>query len=508
MQLKPNDEEQCESNVPPREDLVSPNDSKTAVSLTMANEFRTQVSGPVMKTEYVENNGLHSKKSTMALSKTPVPEFYVCALCKEVYTSDQDLSNHLQTHLQVAHTNREIKTSDDVLKHVELSQTVVPDRIKQEPAEIKPIISNQDTQFTARDSKKKVPATRSAPGPKSCEFHQCRLCDNVFTKKSELSAHNQVCGRSFERNDLSENESLIHTSTKLHKGTFCSETSKSHENEQPDISDGKHQCTECNRNFTLRSFLNRHINYAHRTKKALGSGPDKSDQENFQCNICNKTLISKNNLKEHMRIHNPDLQFECPYCHKKCTHRTNLQRHIKAVHTNDRPFKCTKCNKAYVEKRALQRHLKSCSGSCVVEDDNNINRHNVTEETYATFFDKTNERKCAKCGEEFACVVKLKTHILRHLNAKPYQCDKCKKRFQRTDTLKQHLKTHTEQKHLKTLTKQKIFQCAKCDKAFSSVTQLKDHIFVHKAPQFKCTLCESVYKHKRNLTSHMKCAHS
>ena len=54
----------------------------------------------------------------------------------------------------------------------------------------------------------------------------------------------------------------------------------------------------------------------------------------------------------------------------------------------------------------------------------------------------------------------------------------------------------------------KIFECAKCNKKFGCPKQLKSHIFVHKAPQFKCRMCDRVYKHKQNLTSHMTLDHS
>ena len=72
------------------------------------------------------------------------------------------------------------------------------------------------------------------------------------------------------------------------------------------------------------------------------------------------TLFSvKQNLMDHMRIHNPDAQFKCEFCDKRFSHPSNLKRHTISVHTDDRPFKCDKCNKGFVERRRLEWHLKS-----------------------------------------------------------------------------------------------------------------------------------------------------
>ena len=129
-------------------------------------------------------------------------------------------------------------------------------------------------------------------------------------------------------------------------------------------------------------------------------------------------------------------------------------------------------------------------------------KHTVTEETYKSFTDERNPLKCAKCAKIFPCQAKLQYHIMQYLNVKPYQCEECKKRFSKSYVLTRHIKNaHTGNK-------EKIFECTKCNRRFISSNELKHHIFVHKAPQFKCKICDRVYKHKKNLTSHMRLDHS
>lgn len=56
-----------------------------------------------------------------------------------------------------------------------------------------------------------------------------------------------------------------------------------------------------------------------------------------ECVICNKTFITKSNLKSHSLIHLDESQidlYQCPY--KKCTrsyhYKKNLNEHIKSFH--------------------------------------------------------------------------------------------------------------------------------------------------------------------------------
>ena len=77
----------------------------------------------------------------------------------------------------------------------------------------------------------------------------------------------------------------------------------------------------------------------------------------------------------------------------------------------------------------------------------------------------------------------LKTHpILHQRSEKPYQCDKCDKRFTMKRYLKQHQTTHSNEKP---------FKCDKCGKQFSQKSYLKRHQILHTGEKaFKCDVCD------------------
>ena len=168
--------------------------------------------------------------------------------------------------------------------------------------------------------------------------------------------------------------------------------------------------------------------------------------------------------------------------------------------------------------------------------DNDPKKHEVTSETYKPFIDKKNKCKCAECGKSFPCQAKLKHHIEKHLGIKRFQCDMCNERFRERFHLTKHTFVHgdegaTEMKIKKhgsatgtniktrggttgTKTKArggaigtKSFQCDKCDKCFAQRCQVKEHMAVHGDQVFKCTMCNSRCKHKKNLQTHIKLVH-
>ena len=51
--------------------------------------------------------------------------------------------------------------------------------------------------------------------------------------------------------------------------------------------------------------------------------------------------------------------------------------------------------------------------------------------------------ECDRCDRRFARASDLKVHMPVHSEDKPYKCDKCEKMFTRLSTLKEHTRIHT-----------------------------------------------------------------
>lgn len=81
--------------------------------------------------------------------------------------------------------------------------------------------------------------------------------------------------------------------------------------------------------------------------------------EDSQCDICLKTLSSRNALKMHYRCHTGERPFKCPVdeCEMAFTKNGDLNRHM-LIHTNAKPFPCSFCGVFFRQRSHLKQHTK------------------------------------------------------------------------------------------------------------------------------------------------------
>ena len=108
---------------------------------------------------------------------------------------------------------------------------------------------------------------------------------------------------------------------------------------------------------------------------------DLTENNTFKCTTCNKSYSQKKKLKRHMKTVHSNEEFECNTCNKSYSNKEALKRHLQFVHSNEK-FKCSKCNKSYSNKDNLNRHMKF-----VHVNDKKTN--------------KTSQFKCLICGTTF-----------------------------------------------------------------------------------------------------------
>lgn len=79
-------------------------------------------------------------------------------------------------------------------------------------------------------------------------------------------------------------------------------------------------------------------------------------KQTFECYLCRKSLLSRNNLKHHILIAHVSStpQHICTFCGKGFSRKTKCNRHIK-THLDVFPFECTfsNCNKKFRFKNKL-----------------------------------------------------------------------------------------------------------------------------------------------------------
>uniref|UniRef100_A0A8D8Q513 Zinc finger protein Xfin n=1 Tax=Cacopsylla melanoneura TaxID=428564 RepID=A0A8D8Q513_9HEMI len=223
---------------------------------------------------------------------------------------------------------------------------------------------------------------------------QCKKCFKTFARKSYLRGHS--CSE-----DLQINNKAL-------------------------------ECPYCHKRYSHRINLRLHLKLHNNPKQ-------------FQCHLCLKYLSSSSSLKVHLKTHSNEKAFKCPYCGTAFNQKVHLNDHILSHHTNMRPFNCQLCNKTYVSKSVLKKHLKKHLGlfkySCEICTKRFFERSSLKKHmrTHTSNFPlnklKSEEPlKCHSCLTYFHFKYKLITHqMLEHGLGKEhetcYQCPLCDIKF-------------------------------------------------------------------------------
>jgi len=166
----------------------------------------------------------------------------------------------------------------------------------------------------------------------------------------------------------------------------------------------------------------------------------------FQCDKCNKVFTTKSDLKRHIKhVHDKIKDIKCDKCEYTCSTNTRLKLHIKSVHEKIKDFKCDKCHYMCSTNGDLKQHIKQvhdkiknfkcdvCSYTCSTKD--NLRQH------IKQVHEKIKDIKCSKCDYVCSSNSCLKRHIKNiHDKIKDVKCNKCDYTCSNMDNLTRHIK--------------------------------------------------------------------
>ena len=243
-------------------------------------------------------------------SKPAEEKPHVCEKCCAVFTEEEHLIIHKQTHkgelFFVCGECKEVFTLQvDLEKHIQTQH-----RYPQSGGSLGCVLKEEPKDDTSRNLSQK-----------SCVM------------KSEI--------QSDDNNDIEEPEESQNSeefTVKSRKADNCGR----------DVVVKRHECSQCDKSFAHKTNLTVHL-IAH------------SNEKSYQCNQCDKAFTYKKNLTRHLRGHSGEKPYHCDQCDKAFLQNSDLTKHIR-THSGEKPYLCDQCDRGFTVKSALIVHQRTHSG--------------------------------------------------------------------------------------------------------------------------------------------------
>lgn len=256
-----------------------------------------------------------------------------------------------------------------------------------------------------------------------------------------------------------------------------------------------YNCPNCSETYNSQLLLEGHIKEVHADIKShlcdhCGKGfPTR------------KQLVSHRKIHRHPRSKrncNMPGHFICDICGKEFTYNVALRRHIFNYHTNDAKFQCTICEKTLVSAEGLKLHMKSHSAdqliTCTICGKGFAEQYRLRNHM-ARHSREANEQRCSFCKRVFRDPKKLEMHLKSHTGQTDFYCTPCQRYFA-SDKL---LRVHTKRMH------ESEASCPVCEKRFATEKKMVHHARVHDDPSLiECPICYTAIKNKKVLEGHLK----
>ncbi|XP_061929912.1 zinc finger protein 62 homolog isoform X7 [Apis cerana] len=227
-------------------------------------------------------------------------------------------------------------------------------------------------------------------------FHRpfkCSTCDKTFKYKCDLKAHRLV------HQDI--DSSLLHCCDKCDYRTKTKNNLKSHYIRKH-TDDYKFACEHCGKRFKMEWDLKFHV------------GTHSNSQH--MCDICGKFYTSNYSLYKHRKVaHLNEYKFQCNVCNKRLLTQENLDNHMKQ---HSRTYECKECGKVFASKRYLATHTTTHTG--------------------------VKPYTCNICKKNFRTSHMRNTHLLTHSAERPHICDLCGQSFKRRYYMIEHRRKHPD----------------------------------------------------------------
>ena len=240
----------------------------------------------------------------------------------------------------------------------------------------------------------------------------------------------------------------------------------------------------------------------------------------FTCNICEQECENIKDLQEHKREQRSmDGEFQCDECDKSFNSKNQLEKHEKMHET----FECEKCDKIFYYEGLLETHTEAVhpdsiiqlSSTPQIEDRFSLSLYSFIyefqnkkpfmsqkgmDEEFKHLATEFKEIKVltGKLFKKYEILENTLENYLRSRAIDKSICRICKKECQDVKGLQEQKR---EQHYL-----DGEFKCDECEKLFNSEKQLEKHEEMHET--FECENCDKIFFHRGLLEIHTEADHS
>ena len=148
----------------------------------------------------------------------------------------------------------------------------------------------------------------------------------------------------------------------------------------------------------------------------------KNNKKNFLCTRCERNFTRKYDLQRHMKIHTREKGYGCYLCPRMFYRKDKLRQHQEICQRKVNDDQCSK---------------EQCPTQ-VIANDCGVFGNTITAHEYHFRSNVSKNFVCTRCNKHFTRKFDLQRHMKIHAREKEFQCSTCTKTFHRCDKKLQH----------------------------------------------------------------------